>query len=651
MKITTLHIENFLTLPQAQINLDGRGLNVLQGKNDGDSSASSNGAGKSSIVDALCWALFGVTARGVKGDAVINLAAKKNCRVRVHIVHGDVEYIVIRHRKDSEHKNALLLYQRTPVGDVGAAPHNISKGTDAETQKEVERILGCSLEVFVSAVYLGQEQMPDLPRMTDRELKRLIEEAAGLQRIEMAYEEARSRRSTAASRLDVNCTTQDNVKARIARDEASLAVKRTHAADFEATRAERVAAAKERVTEAQAMVDALRERVRHLTPQVEADRARRAELDVQMANYAQLDREARAAETASTKASSGIRKDLLISARETVATIEAQIANVDEALAEPCGECGKPHTEADREKYLKHRQKRLEDARANLALVEQSLREQVEAAKRLVAAANEARAKVPDVSAASAELTEIATRTRVVEKLIADVKFSGGELMAAQSALAMRETEPNPHQAVVESLQQSIADEATGLAALKTEHEALAKAVSVAEAVVKVFGPAGVRAHILDTVTPFLNDRTSDYLSVLSDGNITARWTTLTKGASGDLKEKFSIDVANLVGGDSFSALSGGEKRKVRLACALALQDLVASRAANPIDLWVADEVDDALDTAGLERLMVIMEKRARDRGTVVMISHNDLADWCDQVTTVTKKDKFMSEVEGALCV
>jgi hypothetical protein len=48
-------------------------------------------------------------------------------------------------------------------------------------------ILGCSYEVFVAAVYSGQEMMPDLPRMGDRDLKRLIEEASGMERIERAY--------------------------------------------------------------------------------------------------------------------------------------------------------------------------------------------------------------------------------------------------------------------------------------------------------------------------------------------------------------------------------------------------------------------------------------------------------------------------------
>ena len=80
------------------------------------------------------------------------------------------------------------------------------------------------------------------------------------------------------------------------------------------------------------------------------------------------------------------------------------------------------------------------------------------------------------------------------------------------------------------------------------------------EEVASVYGPAGVRAHILDTVTPYLNERTAHYLGALSDGNITAIWTTLTKTAKGELREKFTIDVVNSLGAKIFAgALRWGE--------------------------------------------------------------------------------------------
>jgi DNA repair exonuclease SbcCD ATPase subunit len=85
----------------------------------------------------------------------------------------------------------------------------------------------------------------------------------------------------------------------------------------------------------------------------------------------------------------------------------------------------------------------------------------------------------------------------------------------------------------------------------------------------------------------------------------------------------------------------------VRLACALALQDLVATRAAKAIDLWIGDEIDDALDSAGLERLMGVLEEKARDRGTVLVISHNDIKDFCRRSFVVTKVNQRATVTES----
>ncbi|MDR8279885.1 AAA family ATPase, partial [Acinetobacter baumannii] len=58
MKILKATFQNFLTLSDACLELDDRGLLLITGKNDDDTSANSNGAGKSSLVDCICWALY-----------------------------------------------------------------------------------------------------------------------------------------------------------------------------------------------------------------------------------------------------------------------------------------------------------------------------------------------------------------------------------------------------------------------------------------------------------------------------------------------------------------------------------------------------------------------------------------------------------------
>lgn len=237
MKFLSAHIEQFLTVASANVKLADRGLNLIQGVNNEDDSASSNGAGKSSIVDAICWCLYGVTARGVKGDKVVNRAAKKGTFVAVLMQNGAITYKVERYRKHPDGKNSLRLYAIT---DPTAPSVDMTRGTDAETQKEVEKILGASYEVFVAAVYSGQEAMPDLPKMGDRDLKRLIEEAAGLERIERAYALARERSNTAKGVVATHRTKLDSTNVAKARSENALQLRREKAKEWDAGRFKRI---------------------------------------------------------------------------------------------------------------------------------------------------------------------------------------------------------------------------------------------------------------------------------------------------------------------------------------------------------------------------------------------------------------------------
>ena len=84
MKFLKLQVENFMALASAEVELDQRGLVLIQGVNSGDSSAASNGAGKSTLMNSLMWCLYGETAHGVKGDDVLSTGHEKNCRVRHH---------------------------------------------------------------------------------------------------------------------------------------------------------------------------------------------------------------------------------------------------------------------------------------------------------------------------------------------------------------------------------------------------------------------------------------------------------------------------------------------------------------------------------------------------------------------------------------
>jgi DNA repair exonuclease SbcCD ATPase subunit len=644
MKFPKLYIRNFLTIGEATIGLAGKGLVLIQGDNKDDSSATSNGAGKSTIADALCWCLYGVTARGKSGDGVVNNTHKKDCVVQVEVLDGATTYLIERYRKHAEFKNQLRVLT---IADGGAPLSDLSLGTDKETQALVEKILGCSYEVFRAAIYSGQEDMPDLPGMTDRNLKLLIEQAAGIERIERAYELGRQRHRDAEGCLAAANSSFVKVRENITQTEARIT-------DLTVRRDEWTAKQAAKIVEVHKALAAVGERFKAQFAKVTAlDEAGRREAlaaeELALAGWNDLQEKRKVLES-----SLGLRRSeetrLSVSAANLAERVKDSKQNVAHAIDGKCPGCGRPHTKEEIEKILAREAELMATYKEALRSAIENRdrnRDEVERISKEIAAID-AQPK-PDgtlkrIAALQGELAAIGAQKRELLSLKSDYERLKAQLTGVEG-------ETNPYEGLIDK-------ERAMIVALRGTEKEQEKTVAqwvdttaVYADVVKVFGPAGVRAHILDTVTPFLNDRTAEYLAVLSDGNIQATWTTLTRTKAGELKEKFTIEVSHAKGGDDFASISGGEKRKVRIATMLALQDLVAGRATKPIDLWIGDEIDDALDPAGLERFMAILTKRATERGTVLVVSHNELRDWIDQVLLVTKEPGGISRVEGALCV
>ena len=651
MKFAEVSIKNFLTIRDTKISLKDRGLQVLQGVNLTDPSANSNGSGKSSLVDAICWGIYGTTARGVKSDAVINRAAGKDCCVMLRILmEDDTQLVIARYRKHRVGKNRVTLYREDAAG---GASIEITKGTDAETQKEIERLIGCSRAIFMASIYAGQESMPDLPNMNDKALKELIEEAAGLGRMEAAYKLARERHKECMEAVHAYSRYVGAARDRCEAREETIRQLEDKALSWGEGKAERVNEARIKCGEIEKRMGDLIARAKIVIKETVHIADELAEVDTKLKAMDELSSKAKQASDEklhwskvlfSAEHNAKVAAENLAEAQRNLAHIEA---HKGDAVCESCGQ----HVPGTAEELLKNAEENV----AALSVVNSSMQERLAKCQKEYALADEAdkqaTAAVPDLHKLldkSKKLNEQCASNRAEVELAYSAK---AKFLDVRDMLSKLKAEVCPFTAMINEAKGHLTNlEAEMHIAIQNHAASVAKA-DVASATATLFGPTGLRAHIIDTVTPFLNERTQEYLTHLSDGSIRATWTTLTKTAAGELRENFSISVTNDRGGDSFNAISGGEKRKVRLACALALQDLVATRANNPINLFIGDEIDDAVDESGLERLMGILEEKAKAKGTVIVISHRSLSDWCDEVTTVTKKEEFVSEVEGSLVV
>lgn len=632
MKFLTLEVENFMALANAKVELDQRGLVLIQGVNTGDSSAASNGAGKSTLMNSLMWCIYGETSHGVKGDDVLSTDHEKNCRVKVTIEDEGKRYAIIRHRKHKEFKNRLIV--RGEDGDM-------TKGKDSLTQEFVERLIGASKEVFMASIYASQEAMPDLPGMSDKNLKTIVEEAAGVDRLTKAYAIARERANAAAARMETTKTKMDACLSLVESAQNELESAKTSSEAWERDRSERLDVARAdlvgaevTLTEVEMELRSLPEQIRDTENAIGKEREKLASKEEHDAKLVKV-RGAITDIRASIRITENIQKEAMQRAR----AFKVKAEEVNTKVGEPCPTCGKAYCVEDlstvKESFVEQARSEISQAQASatsVAKYQEHLEKALKIESSLVAS-------TPDVSA-------IISRIEQLTKELGTLRHREKEVVAVEALVARARSEVdritkeiNPFLAVIKRHEESLAANKSNYGVLKTELKNIQEQALLLDKARQVYSPAGVRSHILTSVTPFLNAQTAEYLNTLSDGNIVAEWSTMESTKKGEWRDKFNISVRKIGASKTFQTLSGGEKRKVRIACSLALQDLVASRASKNIELFIGDEIDDALDTAGLERLMGILEAKARERGTVMIISHKEMKSWFRETITVEVKE------------
>lgn len=632
MKFLTLEVENFMALANAKVELDQRGLVLIQGVNAGDSSAASNGAGKSTLMNSLMWCIYGETSHGVKGDDVLSTGHEKNCRVKVTIEDEGKRYAIIRHRKHKEFKNRLIV--RGEDGDM-------TKGKDSLTQEFVERLIGASKEVFMASIYASQEAMPDLPGMSDKNLKTIVEEAAGVDRLTKAYAIARERANAAAARMETTKTKMDACLSLVESAQNELESAKTSSEAWERDRSERLDVARAdlvgaevTLTEVEMELRSLPEQIRDTENAIGKEREKLASKEEHDAKLVRV-RGAITDIRASIRITENIQKEAMQRAR----AFKVKAEEVNTKVGEPCPTCGKAYCVEDlstvKESFIEQARSEISQAQASatsVAKYQEHLEKALKIESSLVAS-------TPDVSA-------IISRIEQLTKELGTLRHREKEVVAVEALVARARSEvdritkeTNPFLAVIKRHEESLAANKSNYGVLKTELKNIQEQALLLDKARQVYSPAGVRSHILTSVTPFLNAQTAEYLNTLSDGNIVAEWSTMESTKKGEWRDKFNISVRKIGASKTFQTLSGGEKRKVRIACSLALQDLVASRASKNIELFIGDEIDDALDTAGLERLMGVLEAKARERGTVMIISHKEMKSWFRETITVEVKE------------
>jgi DNA repair exonuclease SbcCD ATPase subunit len=177
-KINNLTVKNFMSVGnQTQaVDFDQDSLTLVLGSNldlGGDDTGSRNGTGKTTIINALSYALYGQALTNIKKENLINKINGKHMLVTVEFEKNSIKYRIERGRKP----NILRLF----VNDqqLKTEEEDDSQGDSRETQKAIEQMLEMSHTMFKHLVALNTYTEPFLS-MKAADQREVIEQLLGI---------------------------------------------------------------------------------------------------------------------------------------------------------------------------------------------------------------------------------------------------------------------------------------------------------------------------------------------------------------------------------------------------------------------------------------------------------------------------------------
>jgi DNA repair exonuclease SbcCD ATPase subunit len=174
IQIKNLTVKNFMSVGNSTqaIDFDRKDLTLVLGENlDLGGDGSRNGTGKTTIINALSYALYGQALSNIRKDNLVNKTNNKSMLVSLDFTVSGKDYRIERGRKP----NVLKFYVNNKEQEVT----DDAQGDSRETQDAVEHTLGLSHEMFKHILALNTYTEPFLSLKTNDQ-RTIIEQLLGI---------------------------------------------------------------------------------------------------------------------------------------------------------------------------------------------------------------------------------------------------------------------------------------------------------------------------------------------------------------------------------------------------------------------------------------------------------------------------------------
>ena len=153
-----------------------------------------NGAGKSSLLDAITWCIWGASRAGDSSDSLVHSGAN-DMHVELEFKLDDYHYTIKRRRlKKGGGLTALELWSNS---------HNLTEGTIKATQEKIINTLHLTFETFTNSSYLRQGHADEFTTKGPTDRKRILADILGLDHYDRLEEKAKEKSKEALTKLQL----------------------------------------------------------------------------------------------------------------------------------------------------------------------------------------------------------------------------------------------------------------------------------------------------------------------------------------------------------------------------------------------------------------------------------------------------------------
>jgi len=690
IQIKKLTVRNFMSVGNATqgIDFDRRDLTLVLGENlDLGGDGSRNGTGKTTIINALSYALYGNALSNIRKDNLVNKTNGKGMLVGLEFSAGGQDYRIERGRKP----NVLKFY----VNNEDKSSTDDAQGDSRETQEAIERLLGMSHDMFKHILALNTYTEPFLS-LKANDQRTIIEQLLGITLLS-----ERADRIRELNRETKDAITQEEMRIRALQEankrieEQVESLKRRQVLwqkKYNSDLAYLVAQYDELVvvdieaelqahqalaiwTERKKQSDARVKMLAFQTAWQQTQRKDIAELQTSYDRLSHIDIEAElqahadlAEYLTNTRLLEERDREVARLGREIdrdsglVEKLKTEIATLEDHR---CYACGQEFHDSQHATVLTQKQAMLAEA-VSSAAVKTAEWTQLRAQQIFVAAEQpvthyrtEAEAirhsseleniqqKIQSKQAETDPYAEHLADNTAEDPGAAPVTHYDTEAKAVKHSTMVTsllqqittkhaETDPYAEQIVdmqQSAMQQIVYDQLNNLVRVQDHQEFLLKLLTSKDSF--------IRKKIIDQNLSYLNSRLTHYLDRIGLPHTVTFQNDLTV-----LIEELGREL-------DFDNLSRGERNRLILSMSWAFRDVFESLY-QPINLLFIDElIDSGLDTAGMESSLAILKQMSRERHkSVWLVSHRDeLAGRVENIMRVVKENGFTSYNTDVDCV